>query len=397
MSLESAKLVEILKNMGHASYFCAGELENDGPSCHLVPQMRFNHPEIVEIQSDVFREKQVRDVQNRINKVAVKLKNELNIFVNKYNIEVLFTQNVQSLPMNLPLGVALREFIAENSFPTIAHHHDFWWERERYLFSQAEELLESYFPPHLDFIRHIVINSIARDELKRRKGISATVLPNVFDFSKPASGIDEFNKDLRSELGLEKEEIFFLQPTRVVPRKGIEQSIRLIAHLSKFSNKLFITHQAGDEGTSYLERLRAQASSNDVDLRYVAGKFGSKRSKSPQKRYSLWDAYIHADFVTYPSLKEGFGNALLETIYFRLPALVNRYPVYIADIAPLGFDFIEMEQEINSTTIEKTKNVLTTKELRSEMVEHNFNLAEKHFSYQQAEKLLEEIIYSLEI
>ena len=64
------------------------------------------------------------------------------------------------------------------------------------------------------------------------------------------------------------------------------------------------------------------------------------------KTHSQWDAYLHADLVTYPSLVEGFGNSLLETIYFCLPAIVSQYPVHAADIAPPGFDFVEIDGEI---------------------------------------------------
>jgi hypothetical protein len=40
-----------------------------------------------------------------------------------------------------------------------------------------------------------------------------------------------------------------------------------------------------------------------------------------QKVYTLWDLYPHAALVTYPSLYEGFGNAFLEAVYFRVPLL----------------------------------------------------------------------------
>jgi mannosylglucosylglycerate synthase len=76
------------------------------------------------------------------------------------------------------------------------------------------------------------------------------------------------------------------------------------------------------------------------------------------KIYSLWDAYPHADLITYPSLYEGFGNALLETIYFKRLAVVNRYPVYNADIKPLGFEFIEMDGFVDDQTVEDTKRLL---------------------------------------
>ncbi|MFW6048616.1 MAG: hypothetical protein ACOC88_00420 [Candidatus Bipolaricaulota bacterium] len=50
--------------------------------------------------------------------------------------------------------------------------------------------------------------------------MQAYLLPNVLDFSSPPPGVDDFNGDLRGELGLEEGEKVLLQPTRVVPRKG---------------------------------------------------------------------------------------------------------------------------------------------------------------------------------
>ena len=50
----------------------------------------------------------------------------------------------------------------------------------------------------------------------------------------------------------------------------------------------------------------------------VADRVGEVRQRDSEGRkvYTLWDLYHHADFVTYPSTYEGFGNALLEAIYF---------------------------------------------------------------------------------
>ncbi|MFP3953312.1 MAG: hypothetical protein ACLFVS_04210 [Candidatus Acetothermia bacterium] len=113
-----------------------------------------------------------------------------------------------------------RGFISENSFPTVAYHHDFWWERERFLDSHLQTLFERYFPPTCGSLEHVVINSVAKNSLEERKGVQAYLLPNVLDFSSPPPGVDDFNGDLRGELGLEEGEKVLLQPTRVVPRKG---------------------------------------------------------------------------------------------------------------------------------------------------------------------------------
>ena len=44
-----------------------------------------------------------------------------------------------------------------------------------------------------------------------------------------------------------------------------------------------------------------------------------------------------ADFFTYTSVIEGWGNQFVEAIFSRLPVIVFEYPVFKSDIAPLGF------------------------------------------------------------
>ena len=136
--------------------------------------------------------------------------------------------------------------------------------------------------------------------------------------------------------------------------------------------------------------MQQQAKAQQVDLRYVAEIVDEKRGRQADGRkiYSLWDTYPHADFVTYPSLYEGFGNALLETIYFRLPALVNRYTVYVEDIAPLGFRFAEIEGTITNDTVATVRNWLENPNQTQTIVTHNYQLAQKHFSYQTLARLL---------
>jgi hypothetical protein len=56
------------------------------------------------------------------------IKKQLNEFIQTFNIDLLVTENVLTIPMHIPLGIALTELIAETQIPTIAHHHDFYWE-----------------------------------------------------------------------------------------------------------------------------------------------------------------------------------------------------------------------------------------------------------------------------
>ena len=131
------------------------------------------------------------------------------------------------------------------------------------------------------------------------------------------------------------------------------------------------------------------AKAKNVDLRYVADQIDDQRRlENGRKTYSLWDAYPHADLVTYPSFIEGFGNALIETVYFKLPAVVNRYPVYTADIGSLGFQFAEIDEEITPETVETVRQWLEKPETAVPATNHNYKLGTQYFSYQTLTELL---------
>ena len=58
--------------------------------------------------------------------------------------------------------------------PTIAHNHDFYWERAQYRLNSIPDILEQYFPPRLPNIQHLVINSRAQHDLLERHGLQST-------------------------------------------------------------------------------------------------------------------------------------------------------------------------------------------------------------------------------
>ncbi|MEJ5199863.1 MAG: glycosyltransferase family 4 protein, partial [Anaerolineae bacterium] len=409
VSLEIAKLATICRRLGHQVCYCAGELEPWlEPDGMLVPAMHFAHPEARWIHDHSFGAAAVTQsagpapLRERIAAMAADLKAAIGRFVADFGVDLLFVQNALAIPMHIPLGVALTDYIAETGIPTLAHNHDLPWERERFAVNCIPDILERCFPPNLPSVRHLAINSLAQRELARRKGIAATLFPNIFDFATAAPGICDFNADLRQALGLREDQLFILQPTRVIARKGIELAIELVRRLREKPNRirladreavLVITHPAGDEGLDYLARIQAQAQAVGVPLLYVADRFAADRGwRDGQKIYSLWDAYVHADFVTYPSFVEGFGNALLEAIYFRLPILVNRYPVYAADIGPAGFDLIEVDAAISDAAVEQTIAVLTDGTRRRRMVERNYELARSRYSYEAVTPLLASLL-----
>ena len=383
VSLESDKWVQVMEDRRLNCYYFAGELDRPPERSYLAEEAHFNHPEIQEIQQACFGvTTRPRSLTKRIQEIKSKLKDDLYSFINQFKIDLLMPENSLTIPMNIPLGLAITELIAETGMPAIAHHHDFSWERDRFSINAVSDYLNMAFPPNLPTLSHTVINSYAEEQLAFRTGISARVIPNIMDFENPPPPSDDYTSDVRQAIGIADDELFVLQPTRVVKRKGIEHAIELVCRLG-MKAKLVISHDAGDEGFDYQDRLKEYANFLKVDLILASDIINEKRgrTKDGRKIYTLDDVYPYADLVTYPSTFEGFGNAFLEAIYFSKPIAVNTYSIYTKDIKPKGFSVIELDGYVTQDAVEKTKQILAEPKLCQEMVEHNYELGKRFFSY----------------
>ena len=400
VTFEAAKWETVLAQLGHGVYLCAGEVDALRPNARLVPAMHFTYPQAARVSAAAFDPESDADVvRAEINRLAGLLTPVLLDWVAAHHIDALVVENAWAIPMQLPLGVALRRVVEATGIPAIGHHHDYWWERERFAGCIVPEVLEEAFPPDLPSIRHVSINSLAAAELKRRRGVESKVIPNVFDYDNPRPKRSAtIRRRLRHELGMNEHGLLVVQPTRVVPRKGIELAIELVGRLGDPDAVLLITSPAGDEGLDYLVSLELLAERAGVRLRYAADRFvpDDLEGQPIRPAHSLHDAYLAADLITYPSLYEGYGNALLEALFYGVPVLVNRYAVYVADIAPLGLKLIEIDGAITDEAVDAVRSLMGSAERRRAWARHNFEIAEKHLSYRVLRRRLSRLIGSLE-
>lgn len=388
VTLEASKWASILKTQGHECFWFAGASDRNARRSMVVPEAHFQHEKNRWINERILgRKNRLPEVTDAIHEMRAFLKTRLREFIRTFDLDLLVVENALAIPMHLPLGLAITEVIAETRIPTIAHHHDFYWERTRYSVNAVSDYLRMAFPPPLYNIEHVVINTPAQEELAHRKGLSSIVIPNVLDFENPPVIDREKTEQFRHSLGLCPDDIMILQPTRVVARKGIEHAIDLVKKLGDPRYKLVISHEAGDEGEEYAEWLKETAQSSGVDLRlapmHIADPINLPDDEPLPSTggYSLWDIYPHADLITYPSLYEGFGNAFLEAVYFKMPMLINRYAIFVKDIEPLGFDLIQMDGYLTRKNIDHVKEVLESPEKRGQMTETNYEIAKRHYSY----------------
>ena len=384
VTLEASKWATVFHQSGHHFFWFSGMSDRRPERSFLIPEAFFHHEKNQWINDQVIgKERRDSAITDAIYDLKTYLKKQLKEFIQTFSIDLLVAENILTIPMHIPLGIALTEIIAETQIPTIAHHHDFYWERTRFAVNAVGDYLRMAFPPNLSNIQHVVINSAAQEELALRTGISAVIIPNVLDFENPPAIDEKQTEEFWRSIGLQTDDVMILQPTRIVQRKGIEYAVELVEELRDSRYKLVISHEAGDEGFEYSEWLKDNAKQRGVDLRLVNIHMSDPMNPdvNHRDRYSLWDIYPHANLITYPSLYEGFGNAFLEAVYFKKPLLINRYATFVRDIEPKGFDLIQMDGYLNHQTVQKVKEVLESPQRCQKMVNTNYEVASRHYSY----------------
>jgi hypothetical protein len=133
VSLETEKWARVFEKEGLGCFYFAGELDRPPSHSHLVPIAHFLDPDIRSIFNAAFSSRangvRTRQLTTQIHSIKEHLKDELYDFISKFKINLLISENALTIPLNIPLGLAITEVIAETGLPTIAHHHDFFWER----------------------------------------------------------------------------------------------------------------------------------------------------------------------------------------------------------------------------------------------------------------------------
>ena len=402
VSVEAEKWRATFHRLGHEVVLCAGTFGGDPHGPHVrIPALDFAGPEVVKLPDilaraapfDPDQEEEVREQANRI-------KAALLSFIERERIDLVDVENLISLPLNLAAGIALVEIIHETRIPFICRHHDFYWEREELANSRLRAYLDKNFPPHDDETIHVVINRRAQRELRLRHGILSTRIPNVLDPAMVGTQ-DEFNADFRESFGIPEDALLFLQPSRIIERKCIEDSVRLAAAVRKRLKRpvwLLITGPPGNgrEDDPYCQRILRLAEELSVPVVLGWRRIFIRRGRDEEgKIYSIADAYAHADLVTFPSRIEGFGNPVIEAAANHLPLLVRHYPV-LDDMLDKGLKFVLLEDGLTHQAVNQVVSLLTDRAARRVLSE-NAALVQKYFSPLTLEILLSEVLERAEV
>ena len=410
VSLEVDKWISALGELGHEVYTVAGRYASPLRTIPSENQLtldpiRFDGDEQREYERQVFPHLSGRlpqltvaarqSIMESIEERGADVAHELYELIRSLDIDVLIAENTNAMPMTLLGGMAVHRVATEMRLATIFHHHDFWWERSRFSDNQIRGLLDRIMPPADLGLEHVVISSYAAHILTSIKRVVPHVIPNCEDFDNPV-GLDDYNRRLRSELGFADNDLLVVQPTRIVPRKKLEDSVRLLGRLlvryPEYRDRLryVVSLYQGDEpNANYIEQIRELADELGVDLRLISDRVASQRGSDQAGRplFTNRDVLANADLVTYLPIWEGFGNALLESMAARVPVVTTTYLVYKTDIKVTGIRNIEIRDRYDETgalvvtddVVDYIHWTLTHRDEARERIDRDFQIANREF------------------
>ncbi|MEX1217027.1 MAG: glycosyltransferase family 4 protein [Acidimicrobiales bacterium] len=260
-------------------------------------------------------------------------------------VDLVIVENLGSIPLNLPASLAVAQ--ARVGLPTIWHHHDPAWQRDRY--TNVTELPPVEEPDSHQW-RHVTINDLTRLQFLER-GIAATTIRNGFDVHAQLGN----RRRERDRLGFEAAELVMVHPVRAIERKNIPQALEIAQSIGA---TYWITGPAEEGYTPVLHVLLDDARAAGLNVVH-------------EPSSSLADMYAASDVVVFPSTWEGFGNPPIDAAIHRRPAIVGHYPV-AEELRALGFHWFDSED------LTEYRQWLTDPD--QQLVDRNFRIAESALS-----------------
>ncbi len=374
VSLQSQELSGELRARGWTVHPCASDVPEGGDGLRL-PALAYQSSAAVALRRRVFAAPAGRGdgtgdsagqaLVEEIMALAAPIRAQVEDYLDAHDIRLVHIRNVMSLPYNLPATLAFYELAVDRpDIGFLMQHHDLYWEGPNARnfespYAQVRDLLEQVMCPALPNARHTLINPIAADALRRRKGIDGAVIPDGFDFDREVQRIDDEAFRARVDVlsgdrrAVGADDVVVAMPARVAINKSIELAIQLVDGLERrrgalaeapdgvghrrrrftSASRVVLLLPQGedlDDNRDYFDRLVAYARHLEITLAFGGGIVVPDRRyiQGDTEHYPFYSTYQAVDLVCYPPEHEGFGNQAIEAVWARLPLAVFEYPVF---------------------------------------------------------------------
>jgi glycosyltransferase-like protein len=177
----------------------------------------------------------------------------------------------------------------------------------------------------------LAVTEVWREILAADYGVRASVVPNGVDVPRYASGSPARAAELRASVGAADRPLL-LAVGGLEPRKGSDNLVRALAAIRRRSGLEPVLAVLGGHSfqdyRAYSDAVRAELPRLGLELGRDVVEVGTV----PDADMPAW--YRAADALAFPSVKEGFGLAVLEAMSAGVPVVTSDLPVFREYLVP---------------------------------------------------------------
>jgi glycosyltransferase involved in cell wall biosynthesis len=210
----------------------------------------------------------------------------------------------------------------------------------------------------------LAVTEVWREILAADYAVDASVVPNGVDVDRYASGSPSRAADLRASVGARHRPLL-LAVGGLEPRKGSDNLVRALAAVRRRSGLDPVLAVVGGHSfqdyRAYSDAVRAEL----PRLGLQPGRDVVEVGTVPDDDMPAW--YRAADALAFPSVKEGFGLAVLEAMSAGVPVVTSDLPVFREYLVP-GRDALLVSVGDVDALADALLAVLTDEPLRAALV-----------------------------
>jgi hypothetical protein len=393
VSLQSSQWCRALTELGHECFFFSGDSMQPEARSVIVPEAGLHHPDIEAINHDLYENcSRTSKTSGMIQALRFHIKQHLRQFIQTFDIGFLIVENALSLPLNIPLGLALTELIAETRIPTIIRHHGFVWEQARYWDSPADDYIHNRFPPRLPSVEHVVASRFHADQMAMRYGIRAQIVPYSRDFQQPSTTEILKPADFNKSLGIDENGSLFLSTAPIVASAQIEQAIAFIARIEEPA-ALLVTGDPSHSEQGYLQFIQETAELMHVPLHLIGDRLLQDTNSHKKEIPSMAQCFQQTTAVVAMDETMGVYAEIIDAIYHRKPVLTSRHNPLAREFNNRDIKLLRLEAFPSRSSVHDLQMKLEDPEFVAAMTDHNFMLGEQYYSLQALAHRLEHILH----
>lgn len=327
-------LAEVLANNGYIVTMLTGDGKVEGTNIKTstIPELSPNYPNTRNMQRILGLGSLPESYEYKLQNFQKRIETEIG------DIDTVVIHNIMTMPFNLIATEAFWNFIEKNPQKRFfIWTHDLVWLMDDYKNFWHDRRPWSLMKMSIPNVTYIAVSEFRKRQIAEFLNIprkKIVVVPNVLKY-QDFLRFDGYTNSVIRQLGIFQRYPVILLPSRILPRKNLERSIKIISVLKNTFPDILgiitgIPERENGSVSHYSQALMNLIEENSLgkNVIFLASTFEELQIPHEKNRDVVHDLYFISHLVLFLSTDEGFGLPVIEAGAARTPIALSPLPVF---------------------------------------------------------------------